>query len=224
MDKFTQEALDFLKDIIVIVVIVVVIRTFLVMPFQINGQSMSESYYDKEFILVNRLTHRDIPMIWQMQDIQRGDVVVFAPWVSKERKYFIKRVIGTPGETVKIENGRVYIKEVGAKDFYELDEWGYLSIENNKKTYVRGSDGTNLYQVPENMYFVMWDNRNHSTDSRTCFQSCSIRGNYISPEEITGRVLIDLGYFDFSSFSFKHPSLWISTKPKFFSSLSEYSY
>jgi len=92
------------------------------MPFQINGQSMYASYYDKEFIMVDRLSHRDIPLIGQMDEMQRGDVVIFAPGVSKERKYFIKRVIALPGETLKIENGRVYIKELGQEEFYELDE------------------------------------------------------------------------------------------------------
>lgn len=194
------------------------------MPFQINGQSMYESYYNREFILVDRLSHRDLPAVWQLKDIIRWDVVVFAPGVSKERKYFIKRVIGVPGETVKIEDGRVFIKEVGAEDFYELDEGEYLSEENNKKTYVRWNEWANIYKVPENRYFVMGDNRNHSTDSRTCFQSCSVRWNYISPEEVTGRVLLDLWYFDFSSFSFLHPDLDISTKPRFFSSPADYSY
>jgi signal peptidase I len=103
LNQFTQESLDFLKDIIIIIAVVVVIRTYLVMPFQINGQSMYASYYDKEFIMVDRLSHRDIPLIGQMDEMQRGDVVIFAPGVSKERKYFIKRVIALPGETLKIE-------------------------------------------------------------------------------------------------------------------------
>jgi len=122
LNQFTQESLDFLKDIIIIIAVVIVIRTYLVMPFQINGQSMYASYYDKEFIMVDRLSHRDIPLIGQMDEMQRGDVVIFAPGVSKERKYFIKRVIALPGETLKIENGRVYIKELGQEEFYELDE------------------------------------------------------------------------------------------------------
>jgi len=71
VNQFTQEALDFLKDIIIIVVIVVVIRTFLVMPFQINGQSMYESYYNKEFILVDRFSYRELPFFGQTQEIER---------------------------------------------------------------------------------------------------------------------------------------------------------
>lgn len=221
---FTGEALDFLKDIIIILVIVLVMRTFLIMPFKINGQSMYESYYDKQFIIVDRLSYRDIPLVWKLQEVERGDVVVFAPWVSEDRKYFIKRVIGLPGETLKIENGKVYIKALWADGFIELNEAGYLSDDNENNTTIRGDKNENLYVIPENRYFVMWDNRNHSTDSRTCFQSCSVRTNYIGPSEIRGKVLVDLGYFNFRTFSFTQPDLGISTKPKFFNSYGDYNY
>jgi len=103
VNDFTGEALDFLKDIIVILVIVLVMRTFLIMPFKINGQSMYESYYDREFIIVDRFSYLDLPIFGQTQEVERGDVIVFAPGVSEERKYFIKRVIALPGETLKIE-------------------------------------------------------------------------------------------------------------------------
>lgn len=224
MSQFTQEALDFLKDVIVILAIVFFVRTFLVMPFQINGQSMYESYYDKEFIIVDRFSHRELPVFGQTNDIERGDVVIFAPGVSDDRKYFIKRVIGLPGDTLKIEEGRVYLLDTDTDEFVEIEETPYLSDENNKHTYIRTSPETHIYNVPENRYFVMGDNRTHSTDSRTCFQSCSIRENYIGPDEITGRVLLDLGYFNFKEFSFTHPSLGISTMPKFFSSPSQHEY
>lgn len=79
MKDFTGEALDFLKDIIIIVVIVLVVRTYFIMPFQINGQSMADSYYNREFIIVDRLSYRDIPLIGKLQEVERGDVVVFAP-------------------------------------------------------------------------------------------------------------------------------------------------
>lgn len=224
MDQFKKEAFDFLKDIVIIIAIVLCIRTFFMMPFQINGQSMYDAYYDKEFIIVDRLSYRDIPFLGKIQEIDRGDVVIFKPEVSEDRKYFIKRVIGLPGETLKIEGGKVYLQDEASGVFTELQEAGYLSEESEGNTNVRGDLAAYIYSVPENSYFVMGDNRNHSTDSRTCFQSCSVRENYITPDHITGKVLLDLGYFHIRSFSFTHPDLSISTKPKFFHSLSHYSY
>lgn len=224
MKDYTGEALDFLKDIVIIIVIVLVVRTYFIMPFKINGQSMASSYYDKEFIIVDRFSYRNIPLLGQTQNINRGDVIVFEPGVSDERKYFIKRIIGLPWEVIKIADGNVFIKEVGAVDFYQLEESQYLNDENLGNTTVR-SDTTEInYQVPENRFFVMGDNRNHSTDSRSCFQSCSIRENYIGPTDIIGKVLLDLGYFNFTTFSFTQPELGIDTKPDFFSSPAEIRY
>jgi len=79
VNDFTGEALDFLKDIIIILVIVLVMRTFLIMPFKINGQSMYETYYDREFIIVDRFSYRDLPILGKTQEVERGDVIVFAP-------------------------------------------------------------------------------------------------------------------------------------------------
>ena len=194
------------------------------MPFQINGQSMADSYYNREFIIVDRFSYRDIPLLGKTQEVERGDVVVFAPGVSDERKYFIKRVIGLPGESVKIEWGSVYVKKINESEYSLLDESLYLNAENLWKTTVRGDSGEYIYDIPENRFFVLGDNRNHSTDSRTCFQSCSIRTSYISPSELIGKVFLDMWYFNFSDFSFTHPELGIETKPRFFSSLGEVQY
>ncbi len=184
---------------------------------------MDDSYYDKEFIIVDRFSYRDFPLIGQHREIQRGDVVIFTPGVDDERKYFIKRVIGLPGDTLKIEEGRVFLQDENG-EFQELEEWGYLSEENNKNTFVSNRQDTNVYEVPLGGYFVMWDNRMHSTDSRNCFRNCRSRDNYIHPTDIVGKVLLDLGYFDFRSLSFSHPETGVSTKPKFFQTLDEYSY
>lgn len=224
VNQFKKEAFDFLKDIVIILTVVLLVRTFLVMPFQINGQSMFEPYYDKEFIIVDRFSYRDIPLVGSLREIERGDVVIFAPGVSEERKYFIKRVIGLPGETLKIEEGRVYLKDEQTGTFEEIDESFYLSEASNKKTNVRGDTSPFVYDIPAGNYFVLGDNRNHSTDSRTCFQSCSIRDNYITSDDVIGKVFLDLGYFDFRTFSFSHPDLGIPTFPQFFGSKAHADY
>lgn len=216
--SFSAEVIDFLKDLVVIIAIVLVIRTFIAMPFQINGQSMYDAYYNREFIIVDRLSYI-------IGDIKRWDVVVFKPGVSEDREFFLKRVIGLPGDTVAIEDGKVHLQTVWTEEFVELDE-KYLSESNNGSTFVSGSKGRFEYKVPEKSYFVLGDNRNHSTDSRQCFASCAFNSatNFVKEQNITGRLLIDLGYFNFSNFSFIHPELGINTFPRFLDSPRNYTY
>ena len=216
--SFSSEVIDFLKDLVVIFAIVLVVRTFIAVPFQINGQSMNDSYYNREFIIVDRLSY----IIW---DVKRWDVVVFRPWVSKDREFFLKRIIGLPWDTLAIEDGKVYLKEVSGEDFVELDE-KYLNDTNYGNTFISGSKSRIEYKVPEGSYFVMGDNRNHSTDSRQCFSSCSLPWaiHYTKKENITGRLFLDLWYFNFKKFSFIHPESWIDTFPRFLNSPRNYEY
>lgn len=223
-DKIKKEGIEFFRDLVIVIIVVFFIRTFIAEPFQISWQSMSTSYYDKEFIIVDRFSYLDIPVV-KNWNITRWDVVVFKPNVSKEKQYYIKRVIWLPGETLKIENWQVYIKKVWSKEFIELDE-KYLSDANKWLTYVRWDSKAHEYTVPDNSYFVMWDNRNASTDSRECFFSCVIdwHSNFIEKKDITGKVFLDLGYFNFKTFSFSHPDLWISTLPRLLNSPRQYNY
>ncbi len=232
-----KEFLDLWKDLLVIILIVVLIRTFLIMPFQINGSSMSDSYYDREFIIVDRFSYLKIPLIKKWKP-DRWDVIVFKPHVSKLREYYIKRIIWLEWDTIKIEDWKVYLKKNNSTEYIELDEW-YLSETNKNSTFVRWSQWESTYSVPQNSYFVMWDNRNWSTDSRACFQSCLIewRSNFIVKSDIIWKVFIDLWYYNiinsikfspfeikFWTFSFMHPDLWVDTHPKWFSSPSNYEY
>lgn len=237
MDKkeFKSEVIDFIKDLVIIVLIVFFVRTFLVEPFQISGESMADSYYDKEFIIVDRFSYLDIPNI-KKWEVKRWDVIVFKPWVDKTKEFFIKRVIWLPWDTLKISNWKVYLKKEWDTDFMELDENDYLSDANNWKTYVKGvkKESSKIYKIPENSYFVMWDNRNWSSDSRSCFSySCNFspKSNFVPKDEIIWKVLIDLWYFNFRNFSFTHPWSknypwieWIKTTPRWINSPSTHNY
>lgn len=218
-DLSMKEVLDFVKDVIIILIIVFVIRTLFVLPFQINWQSMYDSYYDKEFIIVDRFSYKFL------QEPKRWDVIVFRPHVSKEREYFLKRIIWLPWDKIKIEDGKVYIFSKSKNKYIEINE-PYLSESNINATFVSWDKTTYEYEIPDNNYFVMWDNRNHSTDSRSCFSSCYIPGksNFILKSDIIWKILVDLGYFSFSKFKFIHPSLWINTFPKWFSTKSKANY
>ena len=231
--NFLEEFINFIKDLFIIILVVWFVRTFLVMPFQISWSSMDESYYDREFIIVDRFSYLNIPLL-KKGNPNRWDVVVFRPHVNPDKKYFIKRVIWLPWETVKIENGKVYLLSKDNDSFLELIEW-YLSPENKNSTFVVSDSEAYIYEIPKWSYFVMWDNRNHSTDSRTCFSNCNIewRENFIKKEYITWKVWLDLGYYDwlrlspkveFWTFKFIHPTLWIETKPRWFSFPKDWEY
>lgn len=213
-----DEIFDFLKDLITIVIVVVIVRTFFILPFQISGQSMYDSYYDREFIIVNRFSYLtyDKPKRW--------DVIVFNTHIDG-KEYFIKRIIWVPWDTLKISSWSVFVKSSWSNEFKELDE-KYLSETNYKSTYVKWSTDEVVYEVPKDSYFVMWDNRNGSTDSRACFSTCELswKSNFISKKDIVWKIFIDLWYFNFKTFSFTNPNLGINTKPKWFSSPESYNY
>jgi len=107
-------------------------------------------------------------------------------------EYFVKRIIGIPGDTIKIENGKVYLKVADKQDFIELDEI-YLNEENRLSTYFNQKVGETTFVVPENNYFLLGDNRNHSNDSRSWFSPIDqLHTPYVPVENINGRVLVVL--------------------------------
>ena len=174
---------DVLVNIVVIVAVVVGIRTFLVSPFQVEGNSMLSTLEDQEYIIINKL-------VYFVSEPQRGDVVVFFPPHEDKKKYYVKRVIGTPGDEVVIRNGKVYVRAEGTEDLLELPE-AYLDENNTGRTFAQphgGGDREVRYTVPADRYFVLGDNRQGSLDSRSFMTKRELPLPFVPKENIKGKV------------------------------------
>ncbi len=142
--KFIENVLYIIGAII----FAAVIQAFLIRPFIVSGTSMDPVIKNGQYLIIDEVTYH-------FHGPERGDVVVFkAP--PEPTKYYIKRVIGLPGDTVKIKDGKITIINNIHPEGFILDE-PYL-------THLSSDNGT--FVVPQNNYFVMGDNRSGSYDSR----------------------------------------------------------
>ncbi len=175
--------LDVALNVIVIIAIVTGIRTFLVSPFQVDGSSMSSTLENKEYIIINKLA-------FFIGNPIRGDIVVFHP-PNEPSKYYVKRVIGMPGDTVILRDGYVYIKNASSSKEVKIDE-PYLDERNLGKTFDHpaGSGRETTYKVPEDHYFLLGDNRQGSLDSRSFADIDHNPLPFVSRESIKGRVWV----------------------------------
>jgi len=145
---------EFLKVIIISLVIILPIRYFIIQPFYVKGASMEPTFHDHEYLIIDEISYR-------FHGPERGDIIVFR-YPQDPQEYFIKRIIGLPGEKIEIHDGQVYIYNDKNPDGAPLDESAYLDA--SVKTYSASSDAVTL---GSNEYFVMGDNRNSSRDSRS---------------------------------------------------------
>jgi len=143
--------LDFIEVVVLALALFVVTYIFLFQPHEVKGQSMYENFHDGDYLLTDKATYR-------FKDIERGQVVVFKAPRNEEYDY-IKRIVGLPHERVKIQNNQVFINNI------PLDESSYLPASTRTNPGQLWRDGLEL-TVPEGEYFVMGDNRTHSSDSR----------------------------------------------------------
>jgi signal peptidase I len=176
--------LDVVFNIVVIVTIVAGIRTFLVSPFQVEGNSMVPTLVDEEYIIINKLAYH-------VGSPGRGDIVVFRP-PNDPKKYYVKRVIGLPGDEVILREGNVYVREGGDGPETQLAE-GYLDERNAGHTFRHPAgveDGDEArYTVPGGSYFLLGDNRLGSLDSRGFTDPAdSTPTPFVAEEQIKGRV------------------------------------
>jgi signal peptidase I len=156
--------LDTLQVIVFSVAIFLFVYLLILQPHKIKGISMSPNYPDGEFLLTDKVTYR-------FKDPKRGDIIVFEAPVAPNNEEFIKRIIGLPGDKVAVHDEHVYIN--GEK----LDEPYLASTVNTDPSEFLQAGQT--VTVPADHYFVMGDNREHSSDSRSW--------GFITRESITGR-------------------------------------
>ena len=157
-----------IKIVVISLVIIFPIRYYLLQPFFVKGASMESNLEDGDYIFVDELSY-------EFREPVRGDVVVFRYPLDKSQ-FFIKRVIGMPGETVQIKDNKVIIYNKLHPDGYPLPE-PYLDPSQQTLGEMR-------VKLDENEYFVMGDNRLKSSDSR--------RWGAVNNSLITGRAFIRL--------------------------------
>ncbi len=148
---------EILQVIVMTLVIVIPIRLFIANPFKVEGKSMEPTYFDREYLIIDEISYR-------FNEPKRGEVVVLHPPTDPD-KYFIKRVVGLPGETVEIIQGQVKVFTKDHLTGWILDESGYFDPTELPK---QDREAMNMRPVTlaDDQYFVMGDNRRASFDSR----------------------------------------------------------
>lgn len=165
-EKHENFFIELLKFALIAVVIVVPLRLFIAKPFIVSGASMEPTFDTGQYLIVDELSYR-------FGEPARGDVVIFR-YPKDPSQYFIKRVIGLPGETVRIQRGEVSVIETNG-NAVNLDE-SYIVHKGN------GGDMQVTLKAGE--YFVMGDNRPESSDSRIW--------GVLPREDIVGRAFVRL--------------------------------
>lgn len=173
---------DFLQGIVVFLAILVMVYLFLFSPQEVSGRSMEPSFYNAQFLLTNKI-------VYKLRDPQRGEIVIFKSPANKDVD-FIKRVIGMPGDTVKISGGKVFVNRKEITEPY---------LAPGTYTYGESFLSENVeYTVPDGTYFLFGDNRPHSSDSREF--------GPIGKADFIGMVM--LRYFPFDQTAIIHKSTY----------------
>lgn len=166
MRKFFYFAWEVAKIVIIALLIVVPIRYFLFQPFFVRGDSMKPNFENSDYLIIDEISYR-------FREPLRGEVIVLK-YPNNPSQRYLKRIVGLPGETIEIKDGKVIIYEDDS-NFFVLDESDYLP--ESLKT-----SGNLQISLAENEYFVLGDNRTFSSDSR--------KWGTLPGENIIGRVFL----------------------------------
>ena len=153
---------------VIVFLIVAPVRLFIFEPFIVVGESMEPNYHSWDYLIIDKLSYR-------LREPKRGEVIIFSPPVDPNR-YYIKRIIGLPGETIVLKDDKIYIFNQEHPQGFVLQE-SYLP----SGSHYYGELKTTL---KDNEYFVLGDNREESYDSR--------RWGPLKKNLIVGRVLFAL--------------------------------
>ncbi len=153
--------------------IIVPVRYFLLQPFFVRGASMEPNFQNGEYLVVDELSYF-------MREPRRGEVIVFR-YPNNPSQFFIKRIVGLPGETVRVEEGRVIVQSDIYGQGAVLDESQYLPERLR-------TGGRLSMTLGEDEYFVLGDNRAASSDSRSW--------GLLAEDAIVGRAWIRAFPFD----------------------------
>lgn len=140
--------LEILQIVIVAAIIIVPIRLYVVKPFIVQGASMEPNLHDDEYLIIDEISYR-------LRDIDRGEIVVFEP-PNNGTEFYIKRIIGLPGETVEIQDGIITVFTDDQPNGVQLEEEYISEYTHGQIRLTLGADE----------YFVLGDNRDASLDSR----------------------------------------------------------
>lgn len=180
--KIILEVVDLTSFFIMALGIVFFIRLFVFSPFTVIWQSMEPTLHEWDFLIVDKVSSLKNKIYSSdkvenvLPEIQRWDIIVFIPPQETDWKHLVKRVIWMPWDIVKLQDGKVAIcssdDNCTPLDESYLKDWEITSPDR----------GLSSFTVIDG-YFVMWDNRNHSTDSRSCFMwvGCYEWYSYIVP-------------------------------------------
>lgn len=151
MKQFLLPLWEVLEILAVALISIFIIYSFIAQPFQVQGASMEPNFYTKQYLIVDEISYH-------FRDPDRGEVVVFHN-PRNESEFYIKRVVGLPGEKVDIDNGKVKITNSEYPHGFSFDEY-YLPPGTETR-------GNATFRLAEDEYFVMGDNRLQSFDSRS---------------------------------------------------------
>ena len=150
MKSFLYALREIIEIVLVAVLVVFGVRSFLVQPFLVSGASMEPNFHGGDYILINEISYR-------FREPERGEGIVFR-YPGDERTFFVKRIVGLPGERVVVTGGELYVYENdGSAGTLINEEYLPKDLQTmGEKDMVLGSEE----------YFVMGDNRDASFDSR----------------------------------------------------------